>query len=183
MRCSQEGCEATVCARGLCRYHYSRFLYKPMGTRGRYERARGRVCSVDGCVFAAYSKGMCKQHYRRQYMQKYRRKDMKRCRYCRTLIHRKQPDLCRKCREHPPSCLICGFRRFVEKAHVIPARKGGPRRVWNIVPLCPNHHKLYDRNKLTTAESRKLRKAVRVASKRFQGFANRSKRRACSTTP
>lgn len=50
------------------------------------------------------------------------------------------------------TCLICGFDRCVEYAHVIPAARGGTIHPDNIVPLCPNHHTLYDRQKLSHDE-------------------------------
>ena len=45
-------------------------------------------------------------------------------------------------------CVICGFDRFVEWAHVIPASKGGRYSAHNGLWLCPNHHRLFDRQLL-----------------------------------
>lgn len=50
------------------------------------------------------------------------------------------------------SCVICGFNRAVEMAHIIPARDGGTYEEENLMPLCPNHHYLFDNNKLTSEE-------------------------------
>lgn len=49
-------------------------------------------------------------------------------------------------------CEICGFSRFIELAHILPARFGFPAEPWNILELCPNHHRLFDRNILTADE-------------------------------
>lgn len=54
------------------------------------------------------------------------------------------------------SCILCGFDRVVEYAHIIPARRGGTIHPDNIVPLCPNHHTLMDRDLLTSEESESL---------------------------
>ena len=51
------------------------------------------------------------------------------------------------------ACFICGFDRYVEYAHIIPANQGGTTHPDNIVALCPNHHSLMDRDLLTKEES------------------------------
>jgi HNH endonuclease len=53
-------------------------------------------------------------------------------------------------------CEICGFSRLIERAHIVPARFGGPKIPDNILRLCPNHHTLYDRNLLTHEEFCKI---------------------------
>lgn len=50
------------------------------------------------------------------------------------------------------SCYLCGWSRHVEYAHIVPARLNGTIKLDNIVTLCPNHHTLFDRNKLTNDE-------------------------------
>lgn len=50
------------------------------------------------------------------------------------------------------TCVLCGFNRYVEFAHVIPARRGGTIHPTNIIVLCPNHHSLFDRNLLNKEE-------------------------------
>lgn len=48
------------------------------------------------------------------------------------------------------SCCVCGWNKdSVDFAHIVPARHGGEYTISNIVPLCPNHHRLYDKNKLS----------------------------------
>jgi len=49
-------------------------------------------------------------------------------------------------------CEICGFDRYVEKAHIIPRCLGGGRSKSNTVILCPNHHRLLDLGRLTSDE-------------------------------
>jgi hypothetical protein len=61
------------------------------------------------------------------------------------------------------SCAICSFDRIIEYCHIIPARDGGTIHPDNIVPLCPNHHKLLDRSLLTPAESEMIADRVSVA--------------------
>jgi predicted restriction endonuclease len=43
-------------------------------------------------------------------------------------------------------CLICGWNKTPnEVCHIIPAKVGGQTKVENLILLCPNHHKMYDR--------------------------------------
>lgn len=49
-------------------------------------------------------------------------------------------------------CVICGFDRCVEYAHIISVKRGGTIHPDNIVCLCPNHHTLYDNDLLTDEE-------------------------------
>ena len=51
------------------------------------------------------------------------------------------------------SCMICGFNRAIDKAHIIPKSKGGRKCIW----LCPNHHRLFDRDKLSVEEHETLK--------------------------
>ena len=53
-------------------------------------------------------------------------------------------------------CVVCGENRVTDAAHLIPRKRGGVRAVSNIVPLCPTHHRLYDRGKLSDEENNKL---------------------------
>jgi len=45
----------------------------------------------------------------------------------------------------PMRCAICGFSRYVERAHIVPRRlaKGAEDRS-NTLWLCPTHHRVYD---------------------------------------
>lgn len=53
-------------------------------------------------------------------------------------------------------CFICGFDRYIEFCHIIPAAIGGTTHPSNIIVLCPNHHKLMDRELLTPEEDELL---------------------------
>ena len=53
-------------------------------------------------------------------------------------------------------CVVCGETRVVDAAHLIPRTEGGITQISNIVPLCPTHHRLYDRGKLSEEENDKL---------------------------
>jgi hypothetical protein len=70
-------------------------------------------------------------------------------------------------------CFLCGFDRFIEFCHLIPARDGGSTHPDNIVCLCPNHHTLMDKNLLSLDEmgslADKREKALSSAySRRFR---------------
>jgi predicted restriction endonuclease len=44
-------------------------------------------------------------------------------------------------------CCVCGWdEEKIDLAHVIADRKGGKYILENIVPLCPNHHRTFDRH-------------------------------------
>lgn len=58
------------------------------------------------------------------------------------------------------TCKICQFDRCIEIAHIIPARKGGDLTVENTLALCPNHHHLFDNNKLLFCEAIKLKDKI-----------------------
>lgn len=48
--------------------------------------------------------------------------------------------------EHYLKCCLCGWDEAnVDLAHLIPHLEGGSCSFDNIVPLCPNHHRVYDR--------------------------------------
>jgi len=66
-------------------------------------------------------------------------------------------------------CLICGEARVVEKAHIIPARSGGPDTLENIMPLCPTHHALFDKDKLYEEEKIKITHRI---TKAFELYTN-----------
>lgn len=53
-------------------------------------------------------------------------------------------------------CVVCGEKRIVEAAHLWPCRDGGSGMVENIIPLCPTHHRLYDRGGLSDEENDKF---------------------------
>lgn len=53
-------------------------------------------------------------------------------------------------------CVICGERRVVDAAHLIPRKEGGWGTVSNIIPMCPTHHRCYDKGSLLDHENNKL---------------------------
>ena len=82
--------------------------------------------------------------------------------------------LCSRHRQLPRACVICGFSRAVDGAHIVAAMDGGPRTEWNIVPLCPNHHRLYDRAGLLPEEEDLLAPFVGKAEARCRQKRARS---------
>lgn len=61
-------------------------------------------------------------------------------------------------------CAVCGFDRFVEFAHIIARKDGGTIDPVNIIPLCPNHHRLFDRNLLNEGESEIIKPRIEKAN-------------------
>lgn len=49
-------------------------------------------------------------------------------------------------------CEVCGDRRVLNIAHIIPRAAGGPDEGWNLMRLCANHHYLFDNMHLTADE-------------------------------
>lgn len=50
-------------------------------------------------------------------------------------------------------CLICGWdKAHVDWCHIIPDYKWGDYSINNIVPLCPNHHRVLDHGSLMDYE-------------------------------
>ena len=62
-------------------------------------------------------------------------------------------------KELPNCCEICGFDRAIEYCHIVEITKGGLTNIDNIIVLCPNHHRLFDRNELTKEEFAGLMKS------------------------
>lgn len=54
-------------------------------------------------------------------------------------------------------CEICGENRCADGCHIIPARFGGNATEENIILLCPTHHRLFDRGRLTLNEIKKIK--------------------------
>jgi predicted restriction endonuclease len=54
------------------------------------------------------------------------------------------------------ACEICGWDRNIERAHILPAHKGWKLSKFNVILLCPNHHRAFDSGQLTTDELHKL---------------------------
>ncbi len=53
-------------------------------------------------------------------------------------------------------CAICPFERYIEMCHIIPVHLGGENSPLNVVPLCPNHHKLLDYGLLNNEETMRI---------------------------
>jgi hypothetical protein len=66
-----------------------------------------------------------------------------------------------------PFCLICGEDRAVEWAHIVAHHKGGPVAHWNLIPLCPTHHRCFDNNKLTSEETALIQPYVDAATSEY----------------
>ena len=53
-------------------------------------------------------------------------------------------------------CVICGKTEkqcgILEKAHIRARSKGGSQ----VLPMCPTHHKMYDQNKLSATQLKKI---------------------------
>jgi len=69
-------------------------------------------------------------------------------------------------------CCVCGWKEgSVDLAHKFPAKKGGGYTLNNIVPLCPNCHRLFDIFKLSKKDALKIEKfskAMRSRAKQLE---------------
>ena len=65
-------------------------------------------------------------------------------------------------------CYICKESRTVEMCHVIAISEGGSSDMHNLIGLCPNHHYLYDHNKLNEAEYSIIKDRVEIAKRYFE---------------
>ncbi len=54
-------------------------------------------------------------------------------------------------------CEICGENRVIDRCHIIPARYGGVLSLENILLLCPTHHRLFDRGRLSLKEIKQIK--------------------------
>jgi len=57
---------------------------------------------------------------------------------------------------HGNKCVICGKTEkqvgILEKAHIRASSKGGSQ----VLPMCPNHHSMYDHNLLSAVQLKKI---------------------------
>jgi predicted restriction endonuclease len=53
-------------------------------------------------------------------------------------------------------CLVCGFSECVDIHHIVSIAKGGDSFPENLITLCPNHHRLADRGRISANDLRKL---------------------------
>jgi endogenous inhibitor of DNA gyrase (YacG/DUF329 family) len=58
------------------------------------------------------------------------------------------------------TCVICGWERCIEYAHIIPVSERGTIHPDNIIPMCPNHHVLFDRHELDEDEYETVLSAI-----------------------
>jgi hypothetical protein len=65
-------------------------------------------------------------------------------------------------------CEVCEFDRCLDLAHVIRPKNGGTMERVNILLLCPNHHRLFDRDQLTPSEYARIRARVDAAHAYFE---------------
>lgn len=62
-----------------------------------------------------------------------------------------------KLEEYYTYCCICEWDRGgIDYCHILPDSKGGDYSINNIVPLCPNHHRLLDRDLLQDYEAEQI---------------------------
>jgi len=64
------------------------------------------------------------------------------------------------------ACAICREDRYVELAHIIPQADGGSGEPWNILSLCPNHHRYFDKGLLRPDEIDCIREKCLLALER-----------------
>lgn len=64
-------------------------------------------------------------------------------------------------------CCVCGWdRATVDYAHMCSVKDGGKYVLHNVLPLCPNHHRLFDNGELAKAELQRIGDFRRVMRER-----------------
>ncbi|KKN57847.1 hypothetical protein LCGC14_0557800 [marine sediment metagenome] len=66
------------------------------------------------------------------------------------------------------ACEICSFNRCYDLAHIVRPGDGGTMEAFNVLTLCPNHHRLFDQGALTKFEYAQIRNKVDIAQARFK---------------
>jgi hypothetical protein len=64
-------------------------------------------------------------------------------------------------------CEICDHDLHLDLAHIKPRREGGPLVKENVLVLCPNHHRSFDRGTLSLEEFSKVMLKVRASEQLF----------------
>jgi hypothetical protein len=64
-------------------------------------------------------------------------------------------------------CEICGWDRFIEITHIVPRSKGGTYDEFNVMFLCPNHHRLYENDLLNKNELSIIKDRIEKARSYF----------------
>ena len=62
-------------------------------------------------------------------------------------------------------CKICKENRVIELCHIVPVKLNGSGSPFNLLCLCPTHHKLFDNGKLSQSEFESVRDKVHMALK------------------
>ena len=66
---------------------------------------------------------------------------------------------------HKNRCVICGKTEkqvgVLEKAHIRASSRGGSQ----VLPMCPTHHKMYDSDKLTATQLKKIGLTKKASTK------------------
>lgn len=65
-------------------------------------------------------------------------------------------------RKHKRQCAICGFDIVVALHHITPKAEGGPDTFDNLIPLCPNHHAMADRELISRDELFSIRQKIKL---------------------
>jgi len=59
-------------------------------------------------------------------------------------------------KQFSPECITCGWNKDTcDVCHIVPRKKGGEDIIENILILCPNCHRLYDKGKLDLTQTPK----------------------------
>lgn len=62
-------------------------------------------------------------------------------------------------------CCLCGFSLITAECHIIPRAHAGPDHPDNFVYLCPNHHHLFDKHRLSKEEFENLLAFIKTSKK------------------
>ena len=65
------------------------------------------------------------------------------------------------------SCQICSFSRALDLCHIHPNRDKGEVVKDNILILCPNHHRCFDKGLLERSEFELIKEKVRTAEGKY----------------
>lgn len=63
------------------------------------------------------------------------------------------------------TCVVCGWDRCLDAAHIVGAADGGSMEESNLMPLCPNHHRLFDNGNLLPNEQIAIEEYINAKSR------------------